>query len=312
MVSRRLRSRKADELDELLDVAWKALEKWKTESDARAHDVAPSRRHGKRKPKFNVADFDDQLDRLRKYRESLNVDQVSRNPPLNKIMRVIGEKRWNKLAEIFLDLPNDFELYVRRPREVHKAKLRMAKQCRNLAALIASDSLDNLTDFYESPFNGLVAKQVFTIDWFLALQALRYSRPTVKDALNIANKCFYGLYLVDASRTLVRMLRGYADALDIWKPAYRVKVLHTFAYGKLDKEEFVKRAVFFLLAREMNLVKPLGCAPNQATAAIVNIVLRLRGKSKVTANNITQMNKKTRTKYYKELETHVNKVKAPE
>lgn len=302
--------RKPDELEQFLDFVRKMLEKWMKEPGTISYYDPPSS-----EPKFSdiqKSDFWKSLDENKMRAARLGVDPNNRNQVIEKIVQSVGKHKWKYLTAIFQQLPADFESYVRRPRELAIAKQRMAKQCRDLANLIGRNTLSPQTDIYDSPFHGLVAKQVFTIEWLWALQGLRCSRPTVENALNAAHRCFYGLYLTDAGTTIVKLLRGYADALDKWKPEMRVETLQTFAYGKLDEKQFVKRVVFFLLDKELNPDKRRGGAPNQETATIVNAILGLRGKNKVTANQITQMNKKTRTKYHKELETYVTTTKAQE
>lgn len=134
-----------------------------------------------------------------------------------------------------------------------------------------------------------------------ALESLPYQyAPFVAD--DIAKKCVIGLCLVNPTNFLVDILQVYADVIesndiDIENKA----LLHPrFTSGKLTFKEFTKRVVYFLL--EQNWPKIKRRAPNKETAIVVNIIVGLRGANTVTANDITQMNRKTRRRYYKETE----------
>lgn len=299
-------SREADELDQILDTAWAAFQKWEKEPGTRAHDAAERPLHLARSP--DVSDYVKRRARL--LSESGGRDTRSRT--IKCLEQRVGENRWRELVSIFGDLPGDYELFVKRPALLLKAKKKLTKQCRDMADLMERENLEPQTEFFESPFHGLLAKQIFTIEWFWALQGLRFRCRTPKDAADVASRCFLGLYMTSPSKAISRILRGYAGALDTWKPGNREAAILYFAYGRLNKKEFVKRVVFFLLNLELNPSNKKGGAPNKETAAIVNAILGLRGQKSVKANNITQMNKKTRAKYHKDLESYVTRIKPQE
>lgn len=296
--------RKIDELDAITDQAWGMLEKWKKEVGTLAHDrQAPF-------DKAHIRGSDEFWKRLAKLhigsqREMYHSEaglRLTRNKALEKIAFSIGEENWAELANFFSKLPSDFKRYAIRPRVLEKRRKQQITLCNNLATMLEKSNWTDLDCFPESAFLGLLAKQVLSIEWFWALCSLRYGERTAIDATRVAKKCLYPLYYADSTKVLTRLLRGYAKALEEWKPEPEVKVFFHFAYGKLNEKEFVKRVVFFLLHKELKQQR----APNIETAIVVNIVLGLRGKNAVTANDITQMNKKTRRAYFKGAESYIS------
>lgn len=299
--------RKPDSLDEITDFAWRMLEAWKNEVDTRAYDdhyrrqLLEERLHSR-----GVSDGTKRLARLHigSRREVYHSEaglRFTKNMALEKIAFSIGEERWAELAGIFTQLPSDFTNYVQRPRELLETRNQQIVLSNKLASMLDKSKFTHLDNILDSPFSGLLAKQVLSIEWYWALRSLRHSSRSIEDATHVAKHCLLPLYLADITKVMCRMLRGYAKALKNWKPESRVAAMLQFAYGKLNEREFVKRIVFFLLSKELKQQR----APNKETALIVNLVLGLRGKNAVTANDITQMNKRNRRRYFKEAESYV-------
>jgi hypothetical protein len=305
----RKKGRSPDKLDEITNLAWSLVKQWEAEPGTTANDKASVflhvkkalRSHAKRHTPGATSKAFARLS-VGAQRETFHASlgmRLTRSPELEGIAERIGPDVWNEsFVPTLAHLPFEFANRIKKPAELVANRERLIRVCENAARLIESLSLDPQTDVLASPFYGLLAKQVLTIEWYWALHALRRDTmgPADRGTIQIASNALYGLLMTDPARALVRLLRGYSAALKQWEPERELQGLLFFANGKLSKKEFVKRVVFFLLDQSLKSRR----APNKETALVANMILGLRGKAAITANDITQMNKKTRRNYHKD------------
>lgn len=207
----------------------------------------------------------------------------------------IGQDKWEELVGFFSKLDITYEEHIRRPKDIEKQFKNQITLCHKLAMSLEDYNPHNWCQLLDSPFSGLIAKEVFNEDWLYALQSTErtYAPAVAKD---IVTRCFIRLYLADPATFLARTLREYAAILESFSIDNHSAALLKVAHGKINFKEFTKRIVF-------NMIKacwPSKRAPNKETAYIVNIILGLDGNDSVTGNDISQMNKKTRRTYYKD------------
>lgn len=234
---------------------------------------------------------------------------------VDAIVATIGADKWKELLGIFYALPSEFQNKVRRPGEIAASERRQVRYCRKLAdALEQHNPFTLRQDIHSSPFSGLIARELLRESGFgkslvNVLEVLpRAYKPAI--AIEMIKQCIFGLWLADPTPVLVRTLRAFADAIEKGKmdPATAAMLFPQFTQGKLNVKEFTKRVVFFLL--EHNWPETSRRPPNKETALVVNVILGLRGKRAVTANDISQMNKKTRRRYYKDAAQVIGRIRA--
>lgn len=212
-----------------------------------------------------------------------------------RIANKVGRNKWDSTVKILLKIRLYYNEFVEKPSIIANKLNALASGCISLA-----DEIESITPskYYEPfSFSGIVAKQVFDENWLSALTCLS-SQHSFQNSNEIAMKCFLGLYLAEPESVIPAILRDIANRIEVSKFQEEVKFSMNFTKGKLNEKEFAKRVVFFLLSN----LWPTKLSPNKETAFIVNNLLDLKGKNIVTANDISQMNKKTRRKYYKDVE----------
>ncbi len=220
------------------------------------------------------------------------------SPELKEIEQKIGVEKWQELVRIFTRIPLDYAGHNRRYRDVIALQKRIVKKCRELSKLLSTYNTSNwYFDLESSPLHGMVIEELFDKYWLSIIESMRFAYRNGEIALDILRRHFVGLFLLDPSPLLFRLLDKYANAIESEKMDTRSKALFQFTYGKLTLKEFTKRVVFFFLQYYW---PPKKRAPNKEAALIVNGILGLSGKKMVTANDITQMNKQNRRRYHRE------------
>jgi hypothetical protein len=233
---------------------------------------------------------------------------------IEKIAETVGVKKWNQVVESLSQVPRAYEEQVQRPIDIAGHLANQIKLCRQLANSLEAHNPSTLyQDLESSPIYGVVAKEVFQIGVFgqnlaRAIEGLPQAHGS-QVALRIAQGCLYPLMFVDPSTHLTNLLRAYADALERGQIDREIPILLRFLGRKQSPREFAKRIVFCLL--NSNWPDKLRRPPNKETALLVNIILNLQGRSAVTANDISQMNKSTRRRYYKEAKQRIARIGAP-
>lgn len=236
------------------------------------------------------------------FRMEAGLEEAGHAPKaIEKIANEIGVENWRMILGILSSLPSDYERKVRKPRELAISLDKISRLSDELSTLIEENKLHDLFSDLESPMNGIIAKHIISENWVDALESLN-SKYCPNIAYDIAKKCFYGLLLIDPSKHLSLILKEYGEILRKAEIDERTSAMMLFAGGKLSLKEFVKRVTFFLLSSYSNRK----VSPNKETAIAVNVVLGLSGKYIVTANHISQMNKKTRRKYYKDAKDYLD------
>jgi hypothetical protein len=232
---------------------------------------------------------------------------------IEKIAETVGVKKWNQLVGALSQVPKAYEEQIQRPIEIARNFTNQVKLCRQLAESLEAHNPSTLyQDIASSPIYGVVAKEIFRIGVFgrnlaRAIEGLPRAYGS-QVALDIAKGCLYPLMLVDPSTHLTKVLRAYADALERGPIDREIITLLSFLGRKQSSKEFAKRIVFYML--QSNWPHQLKRPPNKETALLVNIILNLQGRSAVTANDISQMNKSTRRSYYKEAKQRIARIDA--
>lgn len=279
------------EFDELINLISRFVEK-----AAKTRDTAAFRYAQREKAATELFNFRTTRTQNRRYRTLESAfNTLNASPELTHVRSAVGKRRWPTLADFFIGLPDEYDKLGGRIEEVHKRQMRVAQLSRELADLLKDHRPEQYQESLTSKFQGLVAKHIMTPAWAESLDALRdrYAPLVARDKLR---RIFMGVYLLDPSTLLTQLLKRYADVIEREPFNKYYLLLFRYTHGKLTKKEFVKRTVFAFLQHYWSKRR----APNKEAALIANAVLGLRGAAAVTANDITQMNKKTRRRYYKE------------
>lgn len=208
---------------------------------------------------------------------------------------------------------DEYEKYVKVLRSYDVESRKIALQCRALCASLEKSQIGELYRqivFEQSGIDSTKTRVYALAGSNLTLLLLHYrnliSAPSslldsVVSSLVFGSNPFQ--YLPDSLENFVMLLQ--AKEIDSG-----ARIIHNAIPRKSSsKTEFFKRRTFEILVEElqssldqldeMPTMRKLR-NPNKETAAVVNVLLRLSGRVSVSANDISQMNKANRRKYFVE------------
>ena len=228
----------------------------------------------------------------------------------------VENDEWFPLLGLFADIPDDFAEYAAEWPRVNERRDNLAAALRECAAAIESNDISRYWTG-PAPWMGLFLPFIDFPEMITIFSTFQRVEPN-PHGRQVFLKAFAHVAGKDAFIEMPTLLRRFADSIDQLLEEPIAKSLAKTVSRKNSLREFAKRRVFQILtdlassrAAPSKRAPSIGnlllvlrdpkpkiarAAPNKETATIVNCLLELTGSGRVTANDISQMNKRKRSR----------------
>ncbi len=253
-----------------------------------------------------VSLFEDPLDPFEIENRLLNsqdVAEISIHLNFNEEWERLGasndcESGWEYFLYFLSMIPMNYASHTKKAASLDEIKIKIISKASELADLLMQQEFE-FTRLYKdehgaSPFDGMIFSQFISYRLYLILKRYDEIAEEGLEADNLAHEVL-SLYKTEPTVFLSEVLKRYVKTLESAKLPLHSKVDLSIRHGKINLREYTKRVVFDLTSAFWQLRR----APNKEAAILTNIVLNLYGSEMVSANDISQMRKKQRRKYYK-------------
>lgn len=219
---------------------------------------------------------------------------VDTDKNIEKIKTKVGIKKWNEIYKHSLKFYSEYETVINDSKTLFSDARKQKDLCEKLSKSLRKTKSSIYNNQFLSPFHGLIAKHTLDHDLLSAISSLQHSY-TEDEATDIVMRIYTKSLLTSPSEILTLILDDLAVILDKqFINQESLMLIDKFSHGKISFKGYVMRHVFDLLYTEW----PKKWGPNNETALISNLILGLKGSKKIIANDVANMNKKTRANYY--------------